>query len=115
MKYFKESEFNMGGEPCFDKMNPRILGALSTLRGYVNKPFIVKSSYRGEEYNELVGGSKNSQHLLGNAADISTVGWTGADKYNFITCATDLGLSIGIYKTFFHVDCRNTTPVMWTG
>ena len=115
MKNFKEKEFNMGGEPCFNEMNPSVIKSLETLRAYVNRPFTVTSSFRDKEYNKTVGGGKNSQHLLGNAIDISTAGWTGIEKYNFLTCATDLGLSIGIYKTFFHIDCRNSRPVMWTG
>ena len=33
-------------------------------------PIIVNSGYRNEAYNRQVGGVRNSQHLLGQAADI---------------------------------------------
>ena len=33
-------------------------------------PIIVNSGYRNEDVNRLVGGVRNSQHLLGQAADI---------------------------------------------
>jgi hypothetical protein len=33
-------------------------------------PIIINSGYRNEEVNRLVGGVKNSQHLIGQAADI---------------------------------------------
>lgn len=115
MKHFKEEEFNMGGVPCFDKMNPNLIHELDLLRGYVNIPFKITSSYRDEEYNRSVGGGDNSQHLLGNAIDISTIGWTGVNKHEFLSRATEMNLSIGIYDTFFHIDYRNSRPVIWVG
>lgn len=115
MRHFKKIEFNMGGEPCYSKMNPDILEALDKLRGYVNVPFTITSSYRNPDYNKSVKGGKNSQHLKGNAVDISTAGWSGVSKHEFLSRATEMNLSIGIYKTFFHIDCRKTGPVMWTG
>ncbi len=33
-------------------------------------PIIINSGYRNEVYNRQVGGARNSQHLLGQAADI---------------------------------------------
>ena len=105
----------MGGKPCLDKMNPAILLFLQILRIRVDRPMTLTSTYRDEAYNKLVGGGKTSQHLLGNAADVSNVGWTGAEKAEFVRLALDMDLSVGIYKTFFHIDCRNTRQVLWTG
>ena len=42
---------------------------LEPARGEVG-PIIVNSGYRNGAYNRQVGGVKNSQHLLGQAADI---------------------------------------------
>lgn len=39
-----------------------------------NKPVMINSAYRGPEVNAHVGGQKNSQHLIGCAADIRIPG-----------------------------------------
>ena len=44
---------------------------LDPIREAWGKPIIVSSGYRCKELNELVGGVKNSHHLLGCAADIT--------------------------------------------
>ena len=38
------------------------------------KPIMINSAYRGPEVNAHVGGSKNSQHMVGCAADIRVPG-----------------------------------------
>ena len=43
---------------------------LEPIRLKYNKPIIVTSGYRSMALNKAVGGSKTSQHLLGQAADI---------------------------------------------
>ena len=40
------------------------------------KPVMINSAYRGPEVNAHVGGSKNSQHMIGCAADIRVPGMT---------------------------------------
>jgi len=40
------------------------------------KPIMINSAYRGPEVNAHVGGSKNSQHMVGCAADIKVPGMT---------------------------------------
>lgn len=44
---------------------------LDPLRQNYGKPIIVNSGYRCDALNKAVGGSKNSQHCLGQAADIT--------------------------------------------
>ena len=43
---------------------------LEPLRQHVGKPIIVTSGYRSKELNKAVGGVDNSQHLVGEAADL---------------------------------------------
>lgn len=43
---------------------------LQPLRDAYGKPIIVNSGYRSPELNKAIGGAKNSQHKLGQAADI---------------------------------------------
>lgn len=53
-----------------------VLELLEPLREYANCPtgMHISSGYRSEELNRLVGGVVNSQHLIGEAADIYTFG-----------------------------------------
>lgn len=46
---------------------------LDPLREAYGKPIIINSGYRCLELNKLVKGSKTSQHLTGQAADIRSV------------------------------------------
>lgn len=44
---------------------------LDPLREWYGKPIIVNSGYRSPKLNTAVGGSKTSQHMKGEAADIT--------------------------------------------
>lgn len=47
---------------------------LDPLRDALGVPVVVNSGYRSPRVNKAVGGSKNSQHMLGEAADIIVPG-----------------------------------------
>ena len=53
-----------------------VLNVLDPLRARIGRPIIITSGYRSQRVNELVGGSKTSQHMLGKAADIHIQGYT---------------------------------------
>ena len=53
-----------------------VLNVLDPLRARTGRPIIITSGYRSQRVNELVGGSKTSQHLTGKAADIHVLGYT---------------------------------------
>jgi uncharacterized protein YcbK (DUF882 family) len=70
------------------------------------------NSYRCKDHNADVGGSVNSQHLKGKAADIKSKAFSPSE---IATIVDDLMKSekfklggIGIYNTFTHVDIRGT-------
>lgn len=44
---------------------------LDPLREFIELPIIITSGYRSPALNRAVGGSKNSQHMYGQAADIT--------------------------------------------
>lgn len=46
---------------------------LDPLRKYYGKPIIVNSGFRCKILNDIVGGSKNSDHQYGYAADIRSI------------------------------------------
>ena len=52
---------------CIDSL---VTNVLDNLRDGWGRPIIVTSGYRCKELNAAVGGTRNSQHLKGQAADI---------------------------------------------
>ena len=54
------------------RINALMEDCLDKVRALWGKPIGVNSGYRSAELNRVVGGAKNSQHLRGEAADITT-------------------------------------------
>jgi hypothetical protein len=80
-------------------------GAYARLMQSWGAPLPVTSGYRSPEYNAKVGGAKNSQHLHGNAYDISTSGLTQAQQIDLINKARASGFGgIGVYDNSLHFD-----------
>jgi zinc D-Ala-D-Ala carboxypeptidase len=57
---------------------------LQPLRDNFNLPVKVHSAYRSPNVNRAVGGRFNSQHLVGEAADIEIDGVSNADVWRYI-------------------------------
>ena len=104
MTYFEKEEFTMGELNVFDKMDSDFLCLLDELRYYVGEPLHINSSYRSEEYNNIVNGSLKSQHLIGNAVDLHCDNSTL--RRMIVEHALSLGLTCGIAKNFVHIDNR---------
>lgn len=104
MRYFKDSEFKMGKALVFHKMDAEFLELLDNLRECVNEPLIINSSYRSENYNKSIRGSKNSQHIKGIAVDLHCD--NGKLRLKIVENALALGLTVGVAKTFIHIDNR---------
>ncbi|WP_279279253.1 D-Ala-D-Ala carboxypeptidase family metallohydrolase [Sporotomaculum syntrophicum] len=57
------------------RVNPRLVHLLEQLREQLGgKPVVITSAYRCATHHRAVGGARQSQHLLGNAADIAVTG-----------------------------------------
>lgn len=67
---------------------------LDPLREAWGKPIIVSSGYRCPTLNKAVGGVKNSQHTLGQAADIHTVSDTVEDNKKLYQLIRELDLPV---------------------
>lgn len=88
---------------------------LQPIRDAWRSPIIVNSAYRSEKVNKAVGGVKNSQHRLGEAADI-TIGGKERNKklFNFIcklisTSKIKVGQLIDEYNySWIHVSLPRT-------
>ena len=76
-KHFTLGEFlNVGKYPCnkptLQHVANMVYGCVMLLEParQVVGPILINSGFRNEDVNALVGGVRNSQHLLGQAADI---------------------------------------------
>lgn len=95
----------MGDENVYNRMDLDLLHRINILRERVGQPLIITSSYRDEAYNNEIGGSKRSMHLQGRAVDFAC---TNSDfRARIVKHALDLGLTVGVAKTFIHVDNRD--------
>lgn len=85
---------------------------LEALRAHLGKPIIITSGYRSPSHNERIGGAKNSQHVLGKAADIKVEGYSPRVVYNMIELLIKYGKmkegGLGLYKSWVHYDIRGT-------
>jgi uncharacterized protein YcbK (DUF882 family) len=96
---------------CRDKsdvilINPHLVDLLEKIRAKFGKEIRVNSAYRTPSYNRsLSGAAKYSQHMYGNAADITIPGVTPREIYNWVNTFHQGGL--GVYPTFTHIDVRD--------
>ena len=93
-------------------MEPEFLEKLDELRERVGFPFIITSGYRDATHPAEARKETPGTHNQGIAADIKVS--NGFERMNIVHEAIKMGFSIGVARTFVHVDDRKTTPVMWT-
>ena len=91
-------------------MEASFLEKLDELRELYGHPIIITSGYRCKTHNAKVNGRSNSQHLGGNAADI-----TGPDVELLFEAAKTVFLSVGDGRDrkFIHVDGRKDAIRCW--
>ncbi len=115
MRYFKMSEFDSPDAPGSGaKMDRDFLEMLDQARAMAGIPFIINSGYRTAKHNKAVGGTQNSSHLRGLAADIACR--NSSSRYRIVAGLIAAGFSrIGIAETFIHVDSDavKTPYVAW--
>ena len=104
---FVRSEFECGCGCGFDVVDAELIKLLENIRFHFNAIVNVSSGARCEAYNESVGGSKNSQHLLGKAADITLVGVAPDSVAEYVAFSHPNTYGLGRYNTFTHVDVRD--------
>ena len=84
--------------------------SLQELREILNSPIRINSAYRSLQHNAKIGGSTNSQHLFGKAADIVVKGKTPSQVATMIKLLILEGKmkqgGIGVYDNFTHYDIR---------
>jgi uncharacterized protein YcbK (DUF882 family) len=113
-KNFSKEEFdcNDGSEMPINIYHNmvKVANQLQVLRDELKKPIHINSAYRSEDYNKQIGGVKNSQHIMGRAADIAIKGMTPIEVSKVIERLISNGDmlqgGIGIYSSFVHYDIR---------
>lgn len=81
-----------------------LAATLEQIRILVGLPVRVSSGYRSQKLNKVIGGSKNSAHLLGLAADISVDGIPPKLLAERIRDSSGIGYDQLIYEgTWVHV------------
>ena len=103
---FTETEFRCRGSGALplQGMDPRLIDALQSIRDHFGVPVTITSGYRSEAHNAAVGGSPNSQHRHGRAADFVVRGVCPLEVFRFLDGTWPGGL--GRYRTFTHIDTR---------
>lgn len=113
---FRLSEFDSPDLPgSGHDMKVPFLKQLDYARHIARIPFTITSGYRTDDWNRKVGGTKDSSHLRGYAADIACR--NSADRHKIITSLLEVGFNrIGISSNFIHVDNDPNKPahVVWT-
>ena len=102
---FSRSEFDC--HCCgLNLTKPKLVLILQTIRDHFGRPIKVNSGTRCAKHNRAVKGAKNSQHMLGTAADISVEGIAPRDVAKFAKTLMPGWGGIKPYATFTHVDVR---------
>lgn len=112
-KFFRLEEFNCT-HTNRNEMDHEFLLKLDELREKVGFPFRITSGYRDATHPAEARKAEpgTGTHCQGIAADIAVS--NGFERMNIVHEAIKMGFSIGVARTFVHVDDRKTTPVMWT-
>ena len=121
-KHFNSTEFDCrDGHKyplnwCWPKLHP-LCEALEIIRAITGKTMTINSGYRTEIYNRKVGGSKNSQHIQGMAADFKLKGISPKRLFPILDRLQKLGViprgGLHAYSTFTHLDIEGYRLRRW--
>ena len=104
----KHKLWNGAPKEAEENLRSLVEQVLDPLREAYGRPIHVNSGYRCPRLNRLVGGSPNSQHMRGEAADIRPVVGNEADLPELARLLIDNGKfdQLIIYPTFIHVSWK---------
>jgi len=106
-EHFSREEFACKCGCGFNTVDFQLIGVLEDLREKFSRPVIISSGCRCWLRNHSVGGSDNSKHLTGRAADVKIVGISAEAVTDYLLNKYPNSLGIGRYDTFTHVDTRD--------
>jgi len=111
-EFLKYSEVECRCGCGFKDLNPNLANMFYHARIAFGEPIIVTSGCRCKKWNAdpKVGGKPDSQHLKGNALDLTCYNPTSFNLIKLAFCLGKAGfnvLGINEKKKFLHVDMRN--------
>lgn len=109
MRWFKFEEFacKCCGQLLFkENIEALVREVLDPVRERVGKPIVVNSGYRCPKHNEEVGGVRNSQHMKGEAADITTGSAEGNKRLKELIVENGKFDQLIEYPGFLHVSYK---------
>jgi uncharacterized protein YcbK (DUF882 family) len=105
-KHFSDKE--LACRHCgVNETKPALHALLERIRAVYGKPIRINSAYRCSEHNLKIGGSPNSQHVTGLAADLMPInGGSLKELFEAARACDPKGLGLYIDENFVHVDVR---------
>ena len=95
---------NMPDIQSLDNLLYLITYCLQPVRNILKKQMIITSGYRNKYVNDIVKGSKNSQHLSGKAADFTVKGMSVNEIINIIKSSEiEFDQLINEYNKWVHI------------
>lgn len=104
--HFDRSEFACKCGCGFDTVDKVLCDLLELIRAEFACPIIVTSGCRCAEHNKKEGGSDNSQHVKGKAADIKISRADPSFVYGWLCEKFPDRFGFGLYGNRIHVDVR---------
>ena len=113
-KNFKVKEFRCKDGSDKILIDSELVRILQQIRNYFDKAITITSGYRTESYNKSIGGSSNSMHVRGKAADIQV---SGVDPIKVAAYADKIlgdrgGIELASYGEgtdgYVHIDVRTS-------
>jgi len=111
-KNFSRHEFSCSCGCGFDTVDAELLDVLQSVRDHFGKPVKINSACRCDIHNLNVGGTSNSQHRLGRAADIDVSDISPTQVQAYLIAKYPYTFGIGVYDNFTHIDTR-TQRARW--
>lgn len=113
-KYFHDLEFLACNPSCnISQMDNAFLDTLDELRELCGFPLVLNCAFRSPQWDISKGRSGNSWHTRGRAVDIRC--YDIGERAIIVLNALSLGLSVGVYSSFIHVDNRDGKNILFYG
>lgn len=112
-RHFNRREFACKCGCGADTVDAELIQILEHTRLHFKRPITITSGVRCAEHNKRVGGSKNSLHITGRAADFKVQGVSSKDVYTFLADYLNKRGGLGLYSSWVHVDSRSNGPARW--
>ena len=111
--HFNRSEFSCECGCGFDTVDTETIRVLEIVRQQFMRPVYITSGCRCADHNYRIGGSQNSQHILGRAVDFKVKDVEPKEVYEFLDKLYPDSLGLGLYSSWCHMDTRTNSPARW--